>query len=119
MIHMTFFERLKFSKNFPRKRLQTLFSYAACLYMVEILYNGIKIILVYGSVLGLTATAVITIILCILILGSHLKYVVPIFILLLLYSVHCALSLVTVAAVFYPAPLDIPIWLLGYRVLLI
>jgi hypothetical protein len=119
MIRMTFVNRLKNRLYFPRERLQTLFSYAAVLYMVEILYNGAKIILVYGSIIGLTATAVMTVMLCLLIVGSHLRYAMPIFILLLFYSIHCALSLVSFATVFYPAPLDIPLWLLVYRVLLI
>jgi hypothetical protein len=119
MIRMTIIERIKDRIYFPRERLQILFSYAACLYMVEILYNGAKIILVYGSIIGLAVTALLTIVLSILILGSHLRYTITVFILLLLYGIHCALSLVSAATVFYPVPLDIPIWLLVYRVLLI
>jgi hypothetical protein len=101
------------------KYLCRAFPYIACLYMADILYFGTKSVIVLGTFKGVLLAGILTALLCVLAVGAYLGSTIPSFLLLLVYTVHCALSLSGAAMSLVNLSIDIPVVIFVYRLALV
>lgn len=112
---------LRFAYAVPDKEKYfcRIFPYAACLYMADILYFGTKAVMVLGTFKGVLAAGILTLLLCVLAVGAYFGSTVPSFLLLLVYSVHCALSISGAVMSLINFSIDIPPAVFIYRLMLV
>jgi hypothetical protein len=86
--------------------------------MVDILYFGTKAVIVLGTYRGVLVAAVCTVLLGVLAVGAYFGSTIPVFLLLLVYTMHCALSVSGAAMAVVNLSIGMPVWIFVYRLAL-